>query len=131
MIFELNSSAAPASGLRKYLIAEYYRWLYAKCTETPSPCISSGLRSPWALAADSRLLIEALPPPSEASQLVKECVLEEVRTGYLEFLFRHEWAGDLSFGEAIASLGVFSPTASELKVLRKMSFFRYTAQAKR
>jgi hypothetical protein len=114
------------------MIDLHYNFVYKTCKASATPWQKYCDR-PWGPVSESTALIQHLPSPEEASQLEKQCILEEVRIGYLEFLYRCPWppsrmGSQEMLGRKLAS---FSPTEADLHELEKTPFYPFTSLARR
>jgi hypothetical protein len=105
------------------LIDDLYRIVYHITKNTPwiQNCPA------WSSVEKSEQLISHLRAPDKANLAEKICILEEVRTGYLECIFRCPFASYPSLGVAICLILM----GSTLVELNDSDFYRYTLQAQR
>ena len=105
----------------------WYDFVYNACHASPTPWVQPGLTK-WAPVKESQLLIQHMPNPIIASQDEMLCLLEEVRTGYLEFLFRSPWDQGRVLGYVLPWT---SPSPDIKATLKTANFWPHTLQAKR
>jgi len=85
----------------------------------------------WGPVEETKSLIKGLPDPNRATELEKRCVLEEVRRGYLEFLYHFPLVIENRNGILGRALPVFSPSLEDFIELQEKSlFFKSTVQYK-
>jgi hypothetical protein len=87
----------------------------------------------WGGKEKSSRLIGVLPKPESASLRDMRIILQEVQTGYLEFLYHHTFSegGKEVLGDLIRMRAgpPFHPTLEEfLELQQKSDFYRHTAQ---
>jgi hypothetical protein len=87
----------------------------------------------WGSKENSSRLIGVLPKPESASLRDMRIILQEVQTGFLEFLYHHPFSED---GKEVLGVLIrmragppFYPTLEEfLELQQKSDFYRHTAQ---
>lgn len=107
------------------LIDDLYRMVLYHSKRSPNPWIENC--PTWNSVEKSEGLIRRLRAPDKANLAEKICILEEVRTGHLEFIFRYPFASYPSLGAAICEILM----GSTLVQLNDSDFYPYTLQAQR
>ncbi len=112
------------SAIEYQIVQSIYELVFEYCTSH----LAVLKKSNWNDKKTAALLVANLPNPRKATHWERRCLLEEVRTGNLEWAYGQKVGQDgTEIGEMLTPISMeFHPPAAELRKLKVALFWQYT-----